>query len=126
PLEGGVALGGARVAVAAARECGGYRAAGGARGGTPADARERRGRTWDAPPLPPRRPRVPPVRRDRPLVRTGRGRADGVLVSRLPERRPRARVVGKQLRCDRRSSTTRCAASASAPSPSSTAISTPA
>ena len=92
----------------------------------PADA-DRGGGDPSAPPcLPPRRPRVPPLRHDHPLASAGRARADRVLVPRLPARRRRARRslgpdgVRGELRCALRFSTTRCAGSASARSPSST------
>ena len=109
PLEGRSALGRAGLALAAARRCGGSRAARGPRRGAPADA-DPGGRNAPAPSrLPPRRSRVPPLRHGDPLAPAGRRRADRVLVPRLPAQRRRARrtaslaVVGKRLRCDLRS-----------------------
>ena len=121
-LEGRGALGGARLAVAAARRSGRCRAARRARGRAHPDAGGARRAAAGTARLPSSAPALSPLRRGHSLRTAGRERPYRLLVPGLSkeEATPRRR---RRAGCARRTSTTRCADSASAPSPSSTRIS---
>ena len=87
PLESGIALARARLAVAPPRRSHRRRAPRHTRSSAPPDARPPRRSAWQRAGLSPQRPAVPPLRRGDQVVAAGRRRTHGLLVSGVPERR---------------------------------------
>ena len=87
PLESGIALARARLAVAPPRRSHRRRAPRHTRSSASPDARPPRRSAWQRAGLSPQRPAVPPLRHGDQVVAAGRRRTHGLLVSGVPERR---------------------------------------